>query len=209
MGKFNNLTGIKFGRLTVISVHGRAVTSGGTKFYAWLCQCDCGEQKVCRSNALVSGRNTSCGCSSHRHEKHGLFYHPLYITWSNMIRRCYNQRNKAFNDYGGRGITVCDEWLNSVETFINHMISIGWSHGDSRSIDRIDNDSGYSPANTRLATKVQQARNTRRNTIIEMNGRKASIAEWAEELRVPYGRIQSRVYRGWSPERALLEPSNR
>lgn len=209
MGKFNDLTGSRFGLLTVVSIHGRVTTSGGTRFYTFLCRCDCGNEKICRSNALVSGRNISCGCKAFGHVKHGLYYHPLYKVWTGMVGRCHNTRSCGYKDYGARGIYVCAEWRESVVHFINYMESIGWVRGVDATIDRIDNDGGYEPGNIRLATKVQQARNFRRNTIVEMNGRRAPIAQWAEELGIPYGRLQSRIYRGWSPERALSEASNR
>lgn len=203
MGKFNNLTGKKFGDLTVVSMDGRTETTGGTKFYTWLCRCECGGEKICRSNNLVSGRNVSCGCRAYGHEKHGLAGHPLYKIWVGMNQRCNNENHQHYADYGGRGIEVCREWRDGPEAFIDHMLSLGWEPRSNLSIDRKNNDLGYSPGNTRLATKTQQSRNQRRNTIIEFDGRKASLAEWAEETGIPYATLQTRIFRGWSADRAL------
>lgn len=209
MGQFNNLTGRRFGSLTVVDQAGRSVTAGGTRFYTWNCLCDCGNRKVCRSNALVSGRNISCGCKQHKHEKHGYYFHPLYKIWTGMKGRCYDKNASAYSDYGARGITVCDEWLHDPSAFIEHILSLGWFVSSGLSIDRINNDLGYSPENVRLATPTMQSRNSRRVTSVELNGKTASLAEWSEILGIPYSRIQSRIYRGWSPERALTEAANR
>lgn len=205
MGKFNDLTGKKFGKLTVSKLHGRTETTGGTKFYLWLCKCDCGKDKVCRSNNLVSGRNVSCGCRMHGHTKHGKAYHPLYAVRSNMIQRCHNKKSGEYKNYGARGITVCQEWRDSPSSFIEHMESIGWTKGSDLTIDRIDNDKDYTPGNVRLATKVQQGRNKRTNVVIDAFGKTMTMADWSESKGIPYSTLQARIYRGWTPERALTE----
>src|SRR5690554_4754633 len=115
MGSFNDLTGKTFGLLTVIEHAGVQESAGGARFQMWRCRCECGGEKVSRSNNLVSGRNKSCGCRSHGHKKHGLYGHPLRSTRSSMIQRCENSNSPAYPDYGGRGIKVCSEWRNSLE----------------------------------------------------------------------------------------------
>lgn len=209
MPKFHDMTGKRYGLLTVLSLYEKRFTRGGTMYFCWLCQCDCGAKKICRGASLATGRNISCGCRQHKHEKHGYCYHPLYNTWTGMKGRCYDKNAPAYRDYGARGITVCDEWINDAGRFIEHVLSLGWYEGCGLSIDRINNNLGYSPSNVRLATQSMQSRNNRRTIYLEFNGRTASIAEWSEILGIPYSRIQTRIYRGWSSERALTEASNR
>lgn len=210
MGAFKDLTGKKFGKLTVMSHAGFVLSKGGTKFQIWECVCDCGGKKTCKTINLTTGRNTSCGCNQSRgRPKHGLYYHPLRTTRASIIQRCENPNNTHYEDYGGRGISICREWRESLPAFVDYMISLGWTKYCGESIDRIDNNGNYEPGNVRFASKNTQARNTRRNRVVELNGESKTIAEWSEVLGVPYGRIQTRLFRGWSPERALTEESNK
>ena len=136
-----------------------------------------------------------------RGRPHNLSEHPLYETWGNMIRRCYNQNNPNYKYYGARGIEVCGEWKKSPIKYIEYVLGLGWSI--DYSLDRINNNGNYEPANLRLATNKTQANNTSRNRLLTYNNETHTMAEWADILRIPYGRLQTRIQRGWSVARAL------
>ena len=169
-----DLTGQRFGRLVVL---GREETlkRGVSR---WLCQCDCGGQIVTSTNSLRRGATRSCGCLHRESAReqglksatHGLTETRLYRVWSNMKTRCYNKRNRNYARWGARGITVCDEWRADFQAFYDWAMANGYE--DGLSIDRIDNDRGYSPDNCRWATPEQQANNTRSVRFIEFSGRK-------------------------------------
>ena len=122
----------------------------------------------------------------HHANRHGLSKHPLNKIWRSMRRRCNNQSSSSYQRYGGRGISVCDEW-NNFETFYRWAISNGWA--DGLSIDRIDNDRGYSPDNCRFASRKEQSRNRRTNVSITVNGITKLQIEWAELLGLSYNTI--------------------
>lgn len=193
--------------LTVTEHAGVQKTKGGSKCQLWRCHCECGGEKVSRSNYLVSGRTKSCGCRSHGHKKHGLYEHPLRSTHAAIIQRCENINAPEYKNYGGRGISICAEWRKDLPTFVSYIESIGWVEGCCLTIDRINNFGNYEPGNIRLADKVMQARNTRTNKVVTFRGESKTLAEWADVLGVPYGRIQTRLYRGWPVNRALTEPA--
>lgn len=129
---------------------------------------------------------------------------PLNVLWYHIKERCYNKKSKSFHRYGGRGITVCDEWLHSSEAFKSWALAAGYKPG--LEIDRIDNDKGYSPENCRWVTKTQNARNTSKNKCIEWNGETHPLSEWCEILGLEYNTINMRLYRGWSFEKAVSTP---
>lgn len=150
-----DLTGQVFGRLTV---KGRAETKKGKSY--WNCLCQCGNTKTVIQASLTRGLTKSCGCL-HREvsTKHGYSDHRLKSVYQGMKQRCNNPNDTRFPDYGGRGITVCDEWQKDMTPFIEWMLSNGWKEG--LEIDRRDNDKGYSPENCRIVTRYQNTRNTR------------------------------------------------
>jgi hypothetical protein len=133
--------------------------------------------------------------------KHGAAGSPVYQAWSTMLRRCENPRNPSFRNYGGRGITVCDEWHD----FVNFYRDMG-ARPDGCTLERIDNDKGYSKENCRWATRLEQASNTRKNRWISANGKRLTVSQWAREMGVPANVIGQRLYRGWDEVRAVTEP---
>lgn len=127
---------------------------------------------------------------------------PEYRSWRCMWNRCRNKKEKVWHLYGGRGITVCERWT-SFATFLEDM---GPKPTPQHSIDRIDNDAGYSPENCRWATRKKQQRNMRSNRTISFNGATRCIAEWAELLGINYLTLTARIKRGWPVERAFTSP---
>lgn len=155
MGKPLDLTGQRFGRLIVVE---RDYSHCGNQTY-WRCLCDCGNYTVCRGTHLISGGIRSCGCFAlDLRTNHGWCGSPEYRTYYNILKRCYDQNDNRFSDYGGRGIKVCDRWLDGFENFIADM---GQRPGKEFSIDRIDVNGDYTPDNCKWSNRIQQARNTR------------------------------------------------
>jgi hypothetical protein len=182
----------------------------------WLCRCDCGnETTVATSNLTKKQPTKSCGC--HRREEignrsrtHGDGSIPRgiareYAAWQQMKNRCLNPNDKRFADYGGRGITVCDRWVNTYENFLADM---GRRPSSRHSLDRVDVNGNYEPSNCRWATNREQSRNRRDNHRLTLNGKTQSLIEWQEETGIHWATIKARLDTGWSVERALTEPVN-
>ena len=203
MPKFIDLVGQRFGRLIVIRFDGR---DKWRKSY-WLCRCDCGKEKIIGGNNLRSGNTKSCGCLAKNNAlKHG---HTIkgkgtrtYESWHSMIQRCTNPKDKRYKDYGGRGITVCERWLNSFPNFLEDMGDRPKGH----QIDRMNNDKGYHKSNCLWVTPKQNSRNRRSNHLETHNGKTQCITAWSEEVGIPEYVIRQRLKHGWSIERALTTP---
>lgn len=196
MRKKSDLTGKKFGKLTVIEAAGK--TDAGAILYK--CKCDCGGEKVVRNDHLKSGAIQSCGCIVKKQK--GLHNTKLYSVWSGMKKRCHNPKNFNFKNYGGRGVSVCDEWRNDFLSFYKWAIENGYKEG--LAIDRIDNDRNYEPSNCRWVTPKVNGNNRRTSRHIEYNGRLYTIPELAELFSTKYEVFYSRLYReGFSIEKYI------
>lgn len=180
--------------LTLLNLSDRAA-----KHAYWVCLCECGETKDIRADVLRAGKQKSCGCQLGA-PTHRMSRVPIYWLWQNMIRRCTDPKNHAYKDYGGRGISVCDRW----RSFDNFFADMGEKPAGA-SLDRIDNNLGYSPENCRWATWKTQHRNRRTNKYIEIDGVTRTLAEWCEIYHQPYPRILRRIKFGMSPKAALSE----
>lgn len=211
MSEIKDLTGQKFGRWRVVSRAENAITVSGHYFTRWNCECECGTKREVNANSLLSGRSTSCGCygkevaksvMSNNFKTHGDSNTRLYKIWAGMKKRCNNPNAWNYQDYGGRGIEVCNEW-NEYEPFRNWAIKSGYN--DSLSIDRINVNGNYEPNNCRWVDKKGQANNRRTSVYITYNDETHTIAEWARELDMSYKKLHHRLSRGWSIERALTE----
>lgn len=197
MGKFIDLTGRKFGKLTVI----KRVENTLSNKVNWLCKCECGKYSKVISSDLTKKGTKSCGCLT---KKHGLTHHRLYYIWQDMKARCYNLKQQRYNRYGGRNIVVCDEWLNNFKSFYDWAMNNGYR--DDLTIDRINNDGNYEPNNCRWATLIEQHNNTSRNRHLLYNGENLTIAEWSRKLNMTRNLIRDRLQAGWSVEKALTTP---
>ena len=206
MGKLIDLTGQKFGRLTVLRCTGR----DSSRHALWLCRCNCGTETIVVSFDIKSGHTKSCGCLrsdvsrvlnvTHGHTSMGKIS-KTWTTWCGMVQRCTDIRYKQYKDYGGRGITICEQW-RKFENFLKDMGEVP----EGYQIDRIDNDKGYCKSNCRWATKQQQMRNTRVNHLITYEGETQCLAAWAEKYEMNAGTLKSRLRLGWSAERAFTTP---
>lgn len=209
MPKLIDLTGQRFGRLTVLE---RAENKRGHA--AWLCRCDCGRSIVVQSDSLKSGNTRSCGClfaeTSLRkiaalHKDHDRRTKTrLYNIWHGMRKRCKVVSHNSFRYYGERGISVCPEWETSFDAFRDWAIKNGYS--DNLSIDRINNNLGYSPTNCRWVDGKMQGRNKRNNKRYFYRGENLTAAEWADQQGLDVRILRSRLNSGWPIERALTEP---
>lgn len=203
-----DLTGITFGRLTVVAFHD---IHGKHPNARWLCRCECGAERIVFGSNLRKGTTRSCGCflrdisTTHGHTKHvgGKSMSPEYRSWHHMVSRCTNPKNKDFSHYGGRGVTVCDAWRSSFAVFFAH---IGARPSLRHSIDRIDNEKGYEPGNVQWATQRQQCRNQRKTRFVEWRGERLPLIEACERAGLSRGTVRDRLAKGWTVEASLATP---
>lgn len=202
MSRKIDLTGQRFERLVVIKEAGN--TADGR--IQWYCRCDCGKTTTSTTTNLRRKHTKSCGClNTENRIRHGkrtrTWSHRLYGIWDNMKSRCGNPNTKYYDRYGGRGITVCGEWVNSFQTFYDWAMVNGYQEG--LQIDRIDNDGNYEPGNCRWVTKKTNLNNTRQNIYIELNGERHTVAEWSRITGISRKALDYRIKAGKSPEEIL------
>lgn len=206
-----NLIGQKFNRLAVIEMAESHISPKGAKERQWLCKCDCGNFVVVKTAHLRSGHTKSCGCLANEtrikngmKEKHGLTFGEdgkpirLYRIWTCIKTRCFNRKDKHFPDYGGRGISVCEEWKNNFKAFYKWAITNGYS--DNLTIDRIDVNGNYEPTNCRWATPKEQTDNRRNAIFLTFKGETKSLLEWSKITGIKYQTLYWRYKTGKKPE---------
>lgn len=197
MGKKLNLMDEVFGRLTVI---GEAPNKGNK--CQWLCRCECGNELLVITDSLRANHTNSCGCLTiDTITKHGLRYTKLYRVWAGVRDRCTNPNAPAFKDYGGRGITIDPKWL----TYVGFYEDMGDTYQEGLQIERIDNNKGYCKENCKWDTRINQARNTRRNHMITYNGETKCLTDWANDLDLKAANLIWRINH-WGVEKALNTP---
>lgn len=211
---FIDRTGQQFGYLIVL---GRAPNgkAGTAMFY---CRCKCGRETIVRSGALKSGNTKSCGClnkellsklTTKRNTTHGMAKRKnqtkAYRAWAHMKERCGNPKDRAYANYGGRGISVCKSWL----TFENWYKDMGDPPSSQHTVERKDNNGDYEPGNCVWALKKQQANNTRVNRFLEFNGQRKTIAQWSVSLGINHKTLRTRIRNGWTAERALTQKTSK
>lgn len=187
MSKFKDLTGKRFGRLTVIK---RDTSSKRTK---WICKCDCGKIKSIQATHLNSGATTSCGCyqkekASKANKTHGYTGTSLHHRWKAIIQRCTNPKSEKYSDYGARGITVCDEW-RKFENFLKWSLENGYNK--ELELDRINNDEGYYPSNCRWCTVLVNNHNRRTTAKID----NIPLRDFSNKYKFKYEQIHYIYYR--------------
>lgn len=211
-------TGQKFGRLTFVEYIGRDRYKTLWKF-----KCDCGNDYIGDAKAVSSGNTSSCGCYSKeslikRNQKHGLWKSPLYQKYQDMIRRCYNPDTTRFNDYGGKGVEVCKEWLkenNGFENFVNWSLNNGYVEYDPKktprkevpTLDRIDNSKGYSPDNCRWVKFKKQENNKSNNLYLFYKNEKFTTKELAEKFDISYTIVKRKYHKGMSGDDIVIRYS--
>lgn len=180
------------------------------KYYFCECQCQNKTVKSVNGYSLTSQKSTSCGCYNRERvskatSKHNSSDSNLYDVWTNIKQRCLNENNPHYKNYGGRGITICDEWLDDFIEFQRWSIENGYKKG--LNIDRKDNDKGYFPDNCRFITYIENQNNKRTNTYIEFDNETNTITNWAKKLNINPRTLVTRLDTlHWSVEKALTTP---
>lgn len=188
-----DLTGQRFGRL----IAERRDTTRPIGLAWWICRCDCGNTTVVLTTRLRQGGTKSCGCFQRDQRfTHHAAHHPLYWVWAQMIARCTKPTHRMFRLYGARGIQVCERWRD----FGLFLADMGERPSRKHSIDRINNDGNYEPANVRWATQLQQSHNSRKLRWLSANGVRAHLAAWAVRLQLP-----SHTLRYWLKKKSLQQ----
>ena len=202
MGKRAELTGRRFGMLVAIS----PAHLDDAHQWHWNVHCDCGnQQKTVRAHDLLTGKQTSCGCV---HVTHGATKGgkptPEYLSWRGMLARCTNPKATGFENYGGRGVTVCERW----QSFALFLEDMGPRPNITDSIDRIDNDGNYEPGNCRWATTLEQNQKKRSLVMLTVDGETSYLADWARRVGLDEDTLRKRVLKlGWDHRRAVMTPT--
>lgn len=199
--KIKDISGQKFGRLTAINCMGR---KGHDRI--WLCKCECGNTREVKQSNLTSGHTKSCGClrvetTIQNHLTHGKTNTPIYNTYLSIKARCYNYNHTAYKNYGGRGITMCDEWKYNFQAFYKWAINNGYKEG--LQIDRIDNNGNYEPSNCHFTTAKENSNNRRSNRYITIGNVTHTLSEWCNIYDIKYSKVYLRLRRGWDIKKSL------
>lgn len=199
---FKDLVGHRFGRLKVIEQHARRTKAGAIR---WWCLCDCGSITTVIGGGLKRGATKSCGCLHKERVReasttHGMHTHPAYKAWEDMKRRCNDVNHKSYGNYGGRGIVVCERWLEGFEEFWENL---GGTWKEGLSLDREDNDGNYEPSNCKWSTKSEQQCNKRSNKMVETEWGLLPLVKAAKRSGINYQTLMSRLNNGWSVDKAL------
>lgn len=198
-----DLTGQKYNRLTITSFSHRK-----GHHYFWNCKCDCGNESVVNIRSLKTGTTKSCGCWNKetralRNTTHGMKDARIYHIHENMKQRCLNPKNDHYKDYGGRGIKICEEWLQFEAFYAWAQIS---GYEESLTIDRKNNNGNYCPENCRWVSQKEQTKNKRSNVMLTLKGKTQCLAVWADDLEINYSTLRARKKNGWSDEKTLTIP---
>jgi hypothetical protein len=204
-----DISGQRFGKLAVI---GREYRPGERQAH-WRVRCDCGGEAVVRGGRLRNGRQRSCGCDGRERvsaasRTHGRTSDSIFTIWSGMRQRTRNPNSGGYENYGGRGVTMCDRWFDSFEAFLSDM---GERPSELHSIERIKNDRGYAPGNCRWATGKEQCRNRRNNHIVIYRGKSMTLMDACEKggAGISWHTARNRIERqGWSVEQAVESRGN-
>lgn len=192
--------GDRYGILTII----RELPKRVKKRY-FLCKCDCGNLREVRFVGMRAGESKSCGCLRNERNRtanlsHGMAGSPLYSSWHCMKQRCLNKKRRHYEDYGGRGIKVCLEWMDFIP-FRDWALAHGYK--DGLTIERIDCNGNYESSNCTWIPQGEQSNNTRRNRRITYQGKTQILKDWAKELSLDYKMLCNRLRHGWSVEKAF------
>ena len=196
-----NLAGLKIGIMTVIEIQPKRPQED---YRRWKCQCDCGNIRYVPASHLVRalklGKMKSCGClHPNGSTRHGLTKDPVYQAWVGMLRRCNNPKHPSYKNYGGRGIKVCERW-HDLDNFMKDMSP---KPSPELTLDRIDNDKGYSPDNCRWASRVEQGFNMRSTRVFIIDGERKTFKDLSEETGLSIRLLKRRCYGGWTLEEML------
>lgn len=203
---FIDLTGHKFGRLTV-----KGFSHSKNRKTYWHCQCECKNLIISRGDQIKSGITKSCGCYmkevtqqlGYLRKKHGHSRSIEYDIWCHIIKRCEDENYCQYHHYGGRGITICEDWRKDFMSFFNH---VGPRPSQKHSIDRIDNSLGYQPGNVHWATASEQARNRRTNVLVTYNEQTKCLTEWADITGINFRTLLHRKNKGWCDNCIITKP---
>jgi len=201
MPKLVNYIGVRYGKLVVLE----KVSKKGEKYGKYKVECDCGKTKIVTGCNLQNGTTNSCGCIKGKSNiTHGMSGKRIYKIWLGVIERCTKEQYKAYKDYGGRGIKVCEKWQNSFEKFYEDMEE---GYSDELTLDRIDVNGGYYKENCRWADMKTQNRNRRKNLIVTIGQQSKLLKVWCEEYEKDYNKVWLRIFRlQWEPKKALETP---
>ncbi len=208
--RFIDLTGRKFGRLEIVGLCEIRKSPNGRSNAFWNVICDCGTKRTVSANHLKSGHTTSCGCAHRKwtsiaNSRHGGSKTVEYRIWAGILNRCLNKSTPEYKYYGGRGISFHPSWMQ----FENFLADMGNRPSRKHTIERVNNDGNYDICNCKWATRLEQARNTRRNLKVTISGVTKCLSEWIEHplVLVPYNTAYMRLVKyGWTPTMALFHP---